>query len=180
MSGKARSLSVKASGQVGSDTQAPAQRRTWRDLADQAKTAAAEMVFDVQPVVPIDIAQEQALAGRQADGRAVAFADLAQGRFQPHLARVLDAPAGHVQAVEPAAVALLAPAEVVVDVPDLVGLRRRQLIAQVLLDLLLETLQAPIGDEVLQPRPLAIAAIAEVAKDAKIARSRSRTRSARA
>ena len=111
---------------MGSDTQALAQRRTWADLADQRQAAAAEMVFDVQPVFPIDVAQEQALAGRQVDGRAVAFADLAQGRFQPHLARVLDPSAGHVQAVEPAAVALLAPAEVVVDVPDFVGLRRRQ------------------------------------------------------
>ena len=70
------------------------------------------------------------------------------------------------QAVEPAAVALLAPAEVVVDVPDFVGFGRRQFVAQALFDLLLEMFEAPIGDEVLQSRPLAIAAIAEIAKDA--------------
>ncbi len=105
------------------------------------------------------------MAGRQGDGRLVPAADLPQGRFQPQGLAIGDPSRGDVQAIEPAAVALLVPAHVVVDVPDLLGPRRRQGISQAGLDLGLELLQSPVGQEVLQPRTAAIGAVAEVAED---------------
>ena len=83
--------------------------------------------------------------------------------FQSKLFVIVDAAVFDVQAVEPAAVALLVPAHVVVEAVHVVGMGVGKRRAVILLDLGLELVEAPIGDQVFQPRDFAIGPIAEIA-----------------
>ena len=95
-------------------------------------------------------------------GRSVR-ADFAQRRFEPHRSVVFDAAVFDVQAVEPAAVALLVPAHAVVEAVDANRPQRRERVAEVLFDLGAEAVEAPVVDQILHAGDFAVGPVAEIA-----------------
>ena len=164
--GKARSASVTARPQVGIAGQAIDQRRT----VETCSTVA----------IPYS-SSSASISGRQAGSRSVSRIDCWQVsragvRYfsknarrpldQPEVALVLDPAVLDRDAQEELAVPLLVPAEVVVHVRrPCTGFGSASGVAEVLLDLGPEGGQAPVVDDVLEPGPLAVGAVAEVAED---------------
>ena len=100
---------------------------------------------------------------REPQRRPERFADFAEGRFQPHCVGVFDAAVLDIEAVEPAAVALLVPAHAVVEAVDADRLRRCERVAEVFFDLVFEAVEAPIVNQVLHAGDFAIGTVAEIA-----------------
>ena len=83
--------------------------------------------------------------------------------FSRIVSRVFDAAVFDVQAVEPAAVALLVPAHAVVEAVDADRPQRRERVAEVFFDFAAEAVEAPVVDEVLHAGDFAVGAVAEIA-----------------
>ena len=82
--------------------------------------------------------------------------------FEAKIAFVLDPAAFDIDAQKQLPVPLIMPADVIVDVGhvDRIGIDQRSPV--VLFDFLFECWKSPVGDQVFQPRDLAVLAIAEV------------------
>src|SRR5688500_8628633 len=76
-----------------------------------------------------------------------------------------DAAVFDVEAVEPAPVALLVPAEMVVEAPYVFGMRVGHRTAEILFDLGAKLRYAPVGDQVFDPGGFAVAAVVEIPID---------------
>jgi hypothetical protein len=110
-----------------------------------------------------DLGQDQVLVGRQAEDALVDLGDLAQARLEAEPGLVLDAAVLDEHREVVLAVVALGPAEVVDVVDKLERPRRRELLAEALLNLLDKRRQAEPVDRVLQPRVLAVRTVAVVA-----------------
>ena len=120
---------------------------------------------DVLAVFGSDVAENHRLPGGQTGFHAVFFEDRPKGGFQPQAAFILDAAVLHVDPQKPLAVALLVPADVVVGVGDIRGMRLVKRPAVVFLDLGFELFDAPIRDQVFEPGHFAVGPVAEVPLD---------------
>ena len=90
-------------------------------------------------------------------------ADFSDGRLDLPIGRVADSSVLDVQPVEPMAIALFVPAEVIVETEDIICSRARQRLAIVFFDLGLELREPPFVNEVLEPGDFAIGPVAVIA-----------------
>src|SRR4051812_16174488 len=94
-----------------------------------------ENALEARSILRLNVPKDHALMRRQSDRRLERAADFSDSRLQLHLGRVFDAAILDVEAVEPAAVALLVPAHVIVEAIDVVRVRISERRAKILLDL---------------------------------------------
>ena len=127
MPGSARSASVIDNPQVGQATQAIDQRRTVEISFVQLDAMLAQNLFDAARDRCRDIGEQHALMRRRAGCRAESVLQISRSAvFSCKSLLVVDAAVFHVQAIEPAAVALLVPAQVIVEAVHVVRDADRQ------------------------------------------------------
>ena len=150
-----------AAGRQGHAGHAPPPQR--RDLLGGLHAMHMQNIGDSPPIGFRQIGEEQALVGRDPHARPDLGEDLPQGRLQLEAVAVDDAAVFYVEPIEKFSVALLKPADVVIEAMHVGRMAGGQRLAEVFLHLRPKVFQAHRVDRVLEPGHLAIGAVAEVA-----------------
>src|SRR5208282_5050234 len=154
--------SQSASGQGGAGHRPAAD---CRDALDRGDAVLFQPGVDLRTPGGVKAGQEDRLLAGEPGRDPVTIEEGTQPAEEPERAFVLDPAILDRYAQEEPAVALLVPAHVVIDVGHDDRPRLGQRVAQVLLDLGPEHGQTPVVDDVLEPGPFAVRAVAEIAKD---------------
>ena len=118
---------------------------------------------DLCLILRIDITQNNALQRRQTSVHAEPLQDGSKPRLDPQAVLVLDATILDVDPQKQLAVALLVPADVIIDAGHFRRMRFRKSLTVVLFYHRLELRSAPVGNQILQTSSFAIFAISKVA-----------------
>ncbi len=153
-----------AAGRQGRAGERPAPHR--RHLAGGDDAMGAQRLVDRRAALRRDVAEQDVLARQQDRIAAEARDHLAQGGAQALARAVGDAPARHRQAEIEEPVALRVPAEMIDHGEARHGARVFQPLAEIGLELGLRPFLAALGDEVFEPRMLAVGAVAVIAVQA--------------
>ena len=114
-------------------------------------------------ITRIDITEQHTLQSGQTGFHAKPTQNGTQPGLQSQRSLILDAAVFDVDSEEKSAIALLVPAKMIVYTGDIGRMRFRQGTAEVLFDLCLETIDTPIGNQVLEPGAFAVFTVSVVA-----------------
>src|SRR5271157_4436495 len=137
----------------------------FRDPLDRGDAVLFQPGVDFLTPGGVKVGQQDRLLAGEPGRDPVAIEEGTQPAEEPERAFVLDPAILDRYPQEELAVALLVPAHVVIDVGHDDRPRLGQRVAQVLLDLGPKRGHTPVVDDVLEPGPLAVRAVAEIAKD---------------
>lgn len=136
-----------------------------REFFDREDPVFVEELIDFGLIGGVNIAEDEALEGSESDFHSEAIEDRAESGFDAEVTDILDTSIFDVDAEEQTSVALLMPAEVIIDIGNVGGVGFGEGATVVFFDFGFEGGDTPVGDEVFESCAFAVFAVTEISLD---------------